>query len=309
METSFKEQQNPLNDLYSAEQQSAILQVLNMASEKELSSIRLLRGKRSVNIIEYRLKHGPFQNVKSLLAVPLFQHKTIVKVCDFILNPSGRTEGERQVTKSSVKFIKPKIERERLQATDNIVSVVFGTRKIAWAYVDRNLSVRDWQQERCDVMVKGSPTPAMYLENISSVVSKIPEADFYVLEKNELPTQNASLFSVTLHLHIVEAMLYTLLHKTFMQDGKHKVVSMARNVVGKYFGLMVRQSRSSGMALVKQFLSDSVTEKQPRVSFPQDKMMCYKNLLNSSMRNRPEEMCDSLLQAVAFYELVINDTP
>ncbi|XP_024048293.1 transcription elongation factor, mitochondrial [Terrapene carolina triunguis] len=311
MNQTFKTPKDALSNLYSSEQQSAILQVLNTASERELSAIKLLQGRKSVNVIEHREKYGPFQNLQSLLNVPLFQYKTVVKVCNFILNPAekgDRRERKIKVTRASMRFIKPEIERERLETLNSIVSVVFGTLKIAWAHVDRNLAVHDWQQEKCGRFMKGTYIPAVYLEEISSVVSKIPKADLYILEKNGLPAQNSNLFPITLHLRTVEAMLYALLQKTFMQDGQHKVLSMARSTVGKHFGLMVGDSRSSGVDLVKQFLLQSVTQEQPRLSFPRNKVVRYRNLFSSVTQNRDEEMCDSLLQALAFYELVLNNT-
>nr|XP_006125290.1 transcription elongation factor, mitochondrial [Pelodiscus sinensis] len=309
---NLKTPEDELYNLYSPEQQSAILQVLNTASERELSAIKLLRGKKSGNVIQHREKNGPFRNLQSLLAVPLFQYKTVVKVCNFILDPSekgDRRERKIQDTRSSVRFIKPEIERERLETLGSIVSVVFGTRKIAWAHVDRNLTVCDWQQEECVRFMKGAYNPAVYLEEISSVVSKIPEADLYILEKNGLPVQNTNLFPIILHLRTVEAMLYVLLQKAFIQDGQHKVVSMARSTVGKHFGLIVGDSRTSGMDLVKQFLLQSITQEQPRLSFPRNKVVRYRNLFSSVTQNRDEEMCDSVLQALAFYELLIlNNT-
>ncbi|XP_053903342.1 transcription elongation factor, mitochondrial [Malaclemys terrapin pileata] len=311
MNQTFKTPTDALSNLYSSEQQSAILQVLNTASERELSAIKLLQGRKSVGVIEHREKYGPFQNLQSLLNVPLFQYKTVIKVCNFILNPSekgDRRERKIQDTRPSMRFIKPEIERERLKTVDSIVSVVFGTRKIAWAHVDRNLVVHDWQQEKCGRFMKGTYIPAVYLEEISSVVSKIPEADLYILEKNGLPAQNTNLFPITLHLRTVEAMLYALLQKTFTQGGQHKVLSMARSTVGKHFGLMVGDSRSSGMDLVKQFLLQSIIQEQPRLSFSRNKVVHYRNLFSSVSENRHEEMCDSLLQALAFYELILNNT-
>lgn len=136
----------------------------------------------------------------------------------------------------------------------------------------------------------------------------MPEADFYVLEKSGLSAQNSNLFPVTLHLRTVEAMLYALLQTSCMQHGQYKVLSMARNAVGKYFGLMVGDARTSGLDFVKQLLLESVTQEKPRVNFPKDRVVHYRNILTSKQR-REEELCDSLLQAVAFCELLIlNNT-
>lgn len=114
---------------------------------------------------------------------------------------------------------------------------------------------------------------------------------------------------MTLHLRTVEAMLYALLQKPFVQDGQHKVLSMARSAVGKYFGLMVGDARTSGIDLVKQLLLESVTQDKPRVNFPKDRVVYYRNILSSNKQRRDEELCDSLLQAVAFCELLmLNNT-
>uniref|UniRef100_A0A8D0BF06 Transcription elongation factor, mitochondrial n=1 Tax=Salvator merianae TaxID=96440 RepID=A0A8D0BF06_SALMN len=307
---NMKEAQQKIDDLYSTEQRSAVLQLLNSASAEELAAVKSMRGRKSVNIIEYRNKHGPFQDLQSLLAVPLFQHKTAVNLCNFILNPVAKEEGNKQKKPSvvsaanTVKYITPEIERDRLESANSIVSIVFGTRKIAWAHVNRHLAVQDWQQEEC-TFTKGTYVPEVYLEEISSVVTKIPEADFYVLEKSGLSALNASLFPVILHLRTVEAMLYVLLDKTFAHNSQCKIVRMSRSTVGKHFQLMLGYSRTSGIDLVKQLLLDSTTQAEPRVSFPKEQVVNYRNLLSQNKQRRDEELCDSLLQAIAFYELLM----
>ncbi|XP_054366930.1 transcription elongation factor, mitochondrial isoform X2 [Mirounga angustirostris] len=254
-----KEPGNALDKLFSSEQQASILHVLNTASNKELETFRLLRGRKSVNIIEHREKFGPFQNLESLMNVPLFQYKTTIQICNSILCPeTGGKKRKFQDNRLLRKLIKPEIERERLK--------------------------------------------------ISSVISKMPKADFYVLEKIGLSIQNSSRFPVVLHFHIMEAMLYALLNKTFVQDGQHQVLSMNRNGVGKHFELMIGDTRTSGKELVKQFLSESVLKEEPRVVFPTEKIVHYRQMFSSTEQQRAEELYDSLLQAVAFYELAVFDT-
>ncbi|KAL0597210.1 LOW QUALITY PROTEIN: Transcription elongation factor, mitochondrial [Plecturocebus cupreus] len=150
-------------------------------------------------------------------------------------------------------------------AANSIVSIVFGTRRIAWAHLDRKSTVLDWQQsDRWRLMKETTYSSSVYLEEISSIISKMPKADFYVLEKRALSIQNSSLFPILLHFQIMEAMLYALLNKTFAQDGQHQVLSMNRQAVGKHFELMIGDFRTSGKELVKQFLSDSVLKADPR---------------------------------------------
>nr|XP_045014871.1 transcription elongation factor, mitochondrial isoform X2 [Jaculus jaculus] len=303
-----KESGSALNKLFSSEQQTAILHVLNTASSKELEAFKLLRGRKSINIVEHRKKFGPFENLESLINVPLFQYKTALQVCNTILCPeTGREKRKLQENRLLGKFIKPDIERKRLKAVNSIVSIVFGTRRIAWAHLDRKLTVLDWQKIECWKLLNKTYTSSVYLEEISSIISKMPGADFYVLEKTGLSIQKSSLFPILLHFHITEAMLYALLNTTFAQDGQHQVLSMNRNTVGKHFNLMIGDTRTSGKEIVNQLLSQSVLKAEPRVFFPPDKIVRYRQMFSADTQ-RIEELYDSLLQAIAFYELAVFDT-
>ncbi|KAM4692447.1 transcription elongation factor, mitochondrial [Rhinophrynus dorsalis] len=295
-----------LNKAYTQEQADAILHILNSAPESELAKITLLRGKRSASIVQYRQEYGPFLDLDSLLSVPHLKHKVTVKVFDAILNLANReVKRERRLdSKNSTRFIKPEISEDRLSATQSIVSIVFGIRKLAWAHVDRGLTVWDWQQEEWHRFMKGPYLPHVYLEDISSAVSKLPRADLYVLEKPGISIQNSNLFPVTLHLRTVEAMLYCMLNTRYNKEGEHCVLSMVRNTVGKHFDLMVGDSRTSGLEIVKQLLTESAVHGQSRVCFPPDLVYRYRSQFQTRGQNRSEEMCDALLQAIAFYELL-----
>ncbi|XP_070596542.1 transcription elongation factor, mitochondrial isoform X1 [Erythrolamprus reginae] len=300
------EAKDAIDALFSSEQQSVILQFLNSASEEELSAVKLLRGKKSLNIMEYRNNHGPFQELQSLLQVPSFQYKTAVKVCNFILTPLEKEEKKTYNSISARKYISPPIEKNRLKTANSIVSIVLGVQKISWAHVSRDLVVHDWHLQNYRPK-EDTFTPATYFDTVSTIISKIPEADFYVLEKIGLPLSNAGLFPVTLHLRVMEAVLYALLQKHFGEDGQPQVLSIGRNVVGRYFGLMMGESRISGVDLVKQFLLDSTTQTS-RVSFANSVVAKHMHIVSGNSWKREEELCDSLLQAIAFYELLVLDT-
>lgn len=90
--------------------------MLNTASNKELEAFTLLRGKKSLSIVEHREKFGPFQNLESLMNVPLFQYKTTIQVCNSILNPeTGGKKRKLQENRLLRKLIKPEVGRERLK--------------------------------------------------------------------------------------------------------------------------------------------------------------------------------------------------
>uniref|UniRef100_A0A3Q4G302 Transcription elongation factor, mitochondrial n=1 Tax=Neolamprologus brichardi TaxID=32507 RepID=A0A3Q4G302_NEOBR len=198
-----------LDTCYTPEQRDAILQLLNTATPGELAGIKLLRGRKSLNIVEYRTKNGPFKTLESVVNVPLLKHKSAVIVFNSILNPTVKKE--RKVRIQLAKFIRPEV-----------ISGVWFVFLFVWKF---------------------SP---------------------------------------------------------FL----HRVLNMMRTAVGRHFGLMVGESRTSGAQTVRQLMTESVTQKLPRINFPQDLLVKYRNSFQMGSRRGGEELCDALLQAIAFYELL-----
>lgn len=79
---------------------------------------------------------------------------------------------------------------------------------------------------------------------------------------------------------------------------------MMRTAVGRHFGLMVGEFRTSSAQLIKQLMTESVTKKIPRINFTGELLIKYRDNFQMDVRNRGEELCDALLQALAFYELL-----
>lgn len=79
---------------------------------------------------------------------------------------------------------------------------------------------------------------------------------------------------------------------------------MMRIAVGRHFGLMVGECRTSGAQTVRRLMTESVTQKLPRINFPPDLLVKYRNSFQMGSKRGGEELCDALLQAVAFYELL-----
>ncbi|KAG7281663.1 hypothetical protein CRUP_019175 [Coryphaenoides rupestris] len=238
-----------LDACYTTDQRDAILQTLNHATETELAGVKLLRGRKCVNIVEYRSKHGPFRSLESVVKVPLLKHKSALVVFHSILNPRKK-EKEKKVKVQLVKFIKPEVDR-------------------AWL--------------------------------------ELPSADFYLVEKSSISLQNTTLFPVMAHMRTVEAMLFALLEPRVYQTDSNtppRVLNMMRLAVGRHFGLMIGESRTSGSQVVQQMMTESVTQKMPRLNFPKDLLVKYRNSFQMGRGRGGEEMCNALLQAVAFYEML-----
>lgn len=137
------------------------------------------------------------------------------------------------------------------------------------------------------------------------MVSNLPVADFYVVEKPSVSLQNTALFPVVVHLRTVEAMLFALLSGRRDAGAPPNVLNMMRTAVGRHFGLIVGESRTSGAEVVRKMMAESAMKKIPRVIFPNELLVRYSGAFHFSSRNKGQEMCDALLQAVAFYELLI----
>ncbi|KAK1798950.1 hypothetical protein P4O66_007218 [Electrophorus voltai] len=291
-----------MDALYTQEQRAVILRVLNTAPESELVTVKLLRGRKAANILEHRSRHGPFKDLESVLHVPFLKHRNAVVVFNSILNPGETTERKKRKTQL-VKFIRPEMTKAQLKAS-SIVSIVCGTNKIAWAHMHREMTVLDWQQQECSSFMNGTYMASSYLDDISDVVSNLPPADFYVVEKTGVSVHNVTLFPVMAHLRTVEAMLFALLNQRREVGALPKVLNMLRTAVGRHFDLMVGESRTSGARAVRRMMTESVTREGPRVTFPRELLLRYRGAFQMSSRSKGEELCDALLQAVAFYELL-----
>ena len=106
------EDDKSLDACYSPEQRAVILQLLNSATETELAGVKLLRGRKCHNIVEYRTRNGPFQNLESVINVPLLKHKSALIVFDSILNP--QISQKKKVKIQLAKFIRPEVDKSWL---------------------------------------------------------------------------------------------------------------------------------------------------------------------------------------------------
>ncbi|XP_061882939.1 transcription elongation factor, mitochondrial-like [Entelurus aequoreus] len=298
-----------LDSCYTTEQRDTILQLLNTASVEELAGVKLLRGRKCNNIVDYRSKHGPFRTLESVVNVPLLKHKSAVIVFDSILNPVKK---EKKVRAQLAKFIRPEVDRSWLEDANSVVSLVCATNRIAWAHVDRGMTVLDWQHHDCPNFLKGAYMASSYLHDVSAVVSLLPSADFYIIEKPSISVQNTALFPVMAHLRTVEAMLFALLEPRNVPSDCNippRVLNMMRTAVGRHFGLMVGEARTSGAQAVRRLMTESVTQKSPRVNIPPGMLVKYRDSFQiSNIRKGAggEELCDALLLSVTFYELLSN---
>lgn len=109
-----REEDRPLDALYTPQQRDVILRLLNSASAPELAGVKMLRGRRAVSIVDYRGKHGPFTSLESVVKVPLLKHKSALTVFNSILNPGKK---DKKVKVNLAKFIRPEVDRSWLEVS------------------------------------------------------------------------------------------------------------------------------------------------------------------------------------------------
>ncbi|XP_059195604.1 transcription elongation factor, mitochondrial [Centropristis striata] len=298
------EDNRSLDACYTPEQRDTILLLLNNATPSELAGVKLLRGRKSLNIVDYRTKNGPFKTLESVVNVPLLKHKSAVTVFNAILNPVKK---EKKVRVQLAKFVSPEVDKSWLEEANTVVSIVCGTNRVAWAHVDRRMMLLDWQQLDCPNFLRGTYMASAYLTDVSAVLALLPSADFYIVEKPSISMHNTNLYPIMAHMRSVEAMLFALLEPRNSSPDTNippRVLNMMRTAVGRHFGLMVGMVRTSGAQIVQQLMTESVTQELPRINFPPELLLKYRNYFQMNSRRGGEELCDALLQAVTFFELL-----
>lgn len=73
----------------------------------------MLRGRKSANIVEYRIRNGPFKDLESVVNVPLLKHKSAVMAFNSILYP--REKEKRKGRIHLAKFIRPEVDKALLE--------------------------------------------------------------------------------------------------------------------------------------------------------------------------------------------------
>lgn len=116
-----------LDSLYTSDQRDTILQLLNTGSESELAAVKMLRGRKSANIIEYRIRNGPFRDLESVVNVPLLKHKSAVVAFNSILCPREKKE-KRKGRIHLAKFIRPEVDKALLEVRhQHLFTILFTT--------------------------------------------------------------------------------------------------------------------------------------------------------------------------------------
>ncbi|XP_070579343.1 transcription elongation factor, mitochondrial-like [Ptychodera flava] len=294
-----------LSTVYSDSERKLILDRFNNDSEDELCKIKYLKIKIAKAIVEHREKHGPFDDITNLIDLPGIGEKSLQFFCTDIVNKDKKGPTTKQIktnNKQNFFAMKPDLPRERLESLQSVVSIDLGFKTIAWIHMNRNMEVHDWKSHTVDVMPKRYD-PISYVENVSSVVEDMPFADLYLMEYITFRKKNLNLLPALLHIRTLEGILYGMLNRHYPDTHEHKVVTVGRMTVGRHFDLIVGSNRKSGQHIATSLVEMAATHRKPRVIIPPP---LIKMFLSTSQLEK-EYLSNCLLQAIAFYELAINN--
>ncbi|XP_066292525.1 transcription elongation factor, mitochondrial-like [Branchiostoma lanceolatum] len=300
-----KPQRTQLDTTYSPEDKETLLSVFNTASVQQLQQMRALKGLTADAIVTHRTLHGHYQTLGSLLAVEGVGRTTLKKVCERILNPTSDSDNEGGRGQVSSKAIyKPQLHQDTLQRVWSVLSIKAGLKHLSWAHLCRDGTLHDWDIQEVPCFLSGRFQTHEYLEAVSQIIANLPPADLYLLEQQTIKN-DASMAPLKLHFRSVEVMLYSLLNTDYSDTREHRVVSMSYTAVGRYFGAYISGSRTSGRSIIHDIVRESRESLNPRVAISQD--MAW-NFLGRKDGIVKDSLCDCLMQALAFVEIVLADS-
>ena len=73
---------------YSNGDSSRVVQLVNTATEADLSAVKHISSNVASSIVSYRSANGPFDRVTDLLTVPGIGQRTLQRLCEGILKPA-----------------------------------------------------------------------------------------------------------------------------------------------------------------------------------------------------------------------------
>eukprot|EP00058_Branchiostoma_floridae_P009981 XP_002595469.1 hypothetical protein BRAFLDRAFT_69145 [Branchiostoma floridae] len=149
------------------------------------------------------------------------------------------------------------------------MSIKAGLKHLSWAHLCRDGTLHDWDIQEVPCFLSGRFQAHEYLEAVSQIISTLPPADLYLLEQQTIKN-DPSMAPLKLHFRSVEVLLYSLLNRDFSDTREHKVVSMSYAAVGRYFGVYVSGSRTSGRSMIHDIVKDSRESLNPRVAISQE---------------------------------------
>ena len=133
----------------------------------------------------------------------------------------------------------------------------------------------------------------------------MPSPDLYVLQHKSYANANKSTFPMFLLQRTLESMLYASLNHDIEDTGTLRAISMPQTQIGRHFNLQVRGVRMSGQEVVTNLLLDGM-DREGGVDLPARMTLEVADIFQSATKYEREHLSNCLLQAIAFYDLLVD---
>ncbi len=285
------------------EDAASILKFVNTASVAELAATRHVSSYMAKHISSHRDEHGPFASVADLLQVPGIGTQRLQTICRGIMRPPLEVAvGKRDGSKAD----KIGIANSRIEAVKDVVAVDIGLKHMSWVHMSRDRWVGEWKLKDIVGITSGKWDPPSYLKIITETITEMPKPDLYVLQHKSYSNANKSTFPMFLFQRTMECMLYASLNYDAEDTGTLRAVSIPQLQIGRYFNLQVRGVRMSGQELVANLIGEGVDRgaegQDPSVRIAEEDA----DIFHSATKHEREHLSNCLLQAIAFFDLMVG---
>ncbi|XP_038064650.1 transcription elongation factor, mitochondrial-like [Patiria miniata] len=287
------------------EDSTKIVQLVNTASEKDLAAMKHVSPNIATCIVSHREANGPFAEVRELLKVPGIGRQTLQRICRGILKPPLQVDvsGNGATTEAQ----QAGIAASRIESLQDIVAVDVGLRHLSWVYMTRDRQVWQWRVKDIVDIKAGKWDPPAYHKMVTDAIAEMPNPDLYVLEHQPYVNANKATYQMLLFQRTLQSMLFTALNHDQKETGTPHVISMLHTQVGRHFGLQVGGTRMSGQDVVAKILREEAErEDENDEDLPARLSWEDAETFHSATKHEKEHLANCLLQAIAFYDLVVD---
>ncbi|XP_064638801.1 transcription elongation factor, mitochondrial-like isoform X2 [Lineus longissimus] len=294
------------NPSFTPEQSDKILECFNIWPADSLSNLKYFSQLKADTLVEYREQFGLFEKISDVQSVPGFGVLGLKKLCKAILANEMKVKKitRKSGPKSTVNSIcHPRIPASKCLGISNVMALDLQQDQISWVHMDKHMCVLDWHQT---VIFDHPPTRydhALWHQKISSAVSRLPEADIYLLENRIYRYPSLRVVPFITALRIIESIVITLLNKDYQETENHNVHMMKPHSIAGHFNLNIGGERVSGQHIVRDIINRSSTL-AGQVTVNNEHADYFLGLEHQNQ----ESLSRALLLSILFYQKVVAST-
>ncbi|XP_073946621.1 uncharacterized protein [Choristoneura fumiferana] len=296
---------------YSDEQKDKIVKVINDIRD-DLSGYDISKAKLK-KFSEWRNSKGQIKILTDLELVDGFTKKTVIKLCDSILQ--GPEEKPRKSSKIKGQILHPNLSEVVRKSCQSVLAVYINVNSVVWTLIEKKqYEVKEWKYYPIEYPDGKKLQITDIYDIASSITAQLPAADVYVMKAEATSLRaagsdpsNVKAIAVNLQKAQMIAMLVALInssgdaletsHET-EETPKHKVYFLRHTLPFRLYGTLVGNERVSTDQTVEMLLQNP-TDSQVRVSEH------LKTMFRSQKELQKDMLGHSLLLGLTFMDLCI----